>query len=278
MNQLIDGKQIAEKIKSEIKNDVKILREKPKLAVILAGKNPASKLYVSKKRDACQEAGIECKVHNLSEQVVQESIISLIEKLNEDKTVDGIMVQLPLPNGIDETAVLEAISPEKDVDGLTTASLGKLAIGDETFAPATAKGVIELLERENVKIKGKHAVIIGRSNIVGKPLALMLLNRHATVTICHSHSRPIDKYTKEADILITAVGKPDLIKKDMVKREAVVIDVGIAKKKDGSVTGDVDFEKVKEKASKITPVPGGVGPMTIAMLMRNVVEAGESGE
>ncbi|MFO7872762.1 MAG: bifunctional 5,10-methylenetetrahydrofolate dehydrogenase/5,10-methenyltetrahydrofolate cyclohydrolase [Candidatus Undinarchaeales archaeon] len=278
MAKVIDGKKLAEKVRKEIKSDLKAHKKKPVLSVILAGKNPASKMYVKKKKEACEEAGIECNVHNLSEHVVHDSIISLIEKLNENEEVDGIMVQLPLPKDIDTSVVLESISPEKDVDGLTSASLGKVAVGDETFAPATAKGVIEMLESENAEIKGKHAVIVGHSNIVGKPIALMLLNRFATVTVCHVHSQPIDRYTKEADILVSAVGKADLIKSDMVKEDAVVIDVGITKKEDGSISGDVDFEKVKKKASKITPVPGGVGPMTIAVLMRNVVEASESGE
>ncbi len=278
MAKIIDGKKLAEKIRKEIKSDLKAHKEKPNLSVILVGKNPASKMYVEKKKEACEEAGIECKIHDLSEYSVQDSIISLIERLNEDEIVDGIMVQLPLPKDIDESAVLETISPEKDVDGLTSANLGKVAVGDEIFAPATAKAVIEMLESEDVEIKGKHAVIIGHSNIVGKPTALMLLNRFATVTVCHVHSQPIDRYTKEADILISAVGKANLIKNDMVKEGAVVIDVGITKKDDGSISGDVDFEKVKKKASKITPVPGGVGPMTITMLMKNTVEAAESGK
>lgn len=275
MAKIIDGKKLAEKVRKDLKEEVKTLKNSPKLGVIMVGENPASKLYVSKKKEACNEAGIECKVFDLPEQTSQEKLESLIEKLNDDEEFNGIMVQLPLPENINESKVLEKINPEKDVDGLTSASLGKVAVGDESHAPATAKAVIEMLEQEEVEIKGKHAVIVGHSNIVGKPIALMLLNRFATVTVCHVHSRPIDRYTKEADILISAVGKPDLIKKDMVKENAVVVDVGITKKEDGSIAGDVS-EEVKEKASKITPVPGGVGPMTIAMLMKNSVEASKS--
>ena len=236
------------------------------------GENPASLIYVNAKEKICNELGAYCERYNLSKDVSETDLLKLIDELNDNPKIHGILVQLPLPKQIDDQLVIESIRPEKDVDGFSPLNLGNLAVGNTIIAPATPKAVMRMIESAG-KIEGKHAVIVGRSNIVGKPVALMLLEKNATVTICHSKTRNLGDYTKNADILVAACGVPQLIKKDMVKKGAVVIDVGINRTSGGKIVGDVDFENVKEVASYITPVPGGVGPMTIAMLMDNLLRA-----
>lgn len=272
---IIDGKQISAKMRTEIKTDVDKLKEKgitPGLAVILVGEDPASHVYVRQKELACQEAGLFSDKHALLNSATQEELLTIIDRLNNDEKIDGILVQLPLPKHIDETTVLRAVAPDKDVDGFHPINVGKLSIGEKGFYPCTPYGVIHLLEKSGVNISGKDAVVVGRSNIVGKPAAMLLLNHNATVTICHSKTHKLAEHTKRADILVVAVGAPRAITKDMVKEGAVVIDVGV-NREGGKLVGDVDFEGVKEVASQITPVPGGVGPMTITMLLHNTVQA-----
>jgi len=265
---IIDGTAIAKQMLDELKIQVEESGLSPKLAVILVGDDPASKIYMKSKEAACSHVGIRYEKYLLP-QSTQDELLNLIKELNESE-VNAILLEMPLPRGIDGDAALEAIDPLKDVDGFHPINMGKLLIGDETIAPCTPLGVIELLKRSNIEIFGKHVVVVGRSNIVGKPMAAMLLNRDATVTVCHSKTKNLAKITKEADILIAAIGKPRFITAEMVKEGAVVIDVGI-NNPGGAVVGDVDFEKVKEKASAITPVPGGVGPMTVASLMKNTL-------
>ncbi|NYZ75842.1 bifunctional 5,10-methylenetetrahydrofolate dehydrogenase/5,10-methenyltetrahydrofolate cyclohydrolase [Candidatus Micrarchaeota archaeon] len=265
---IIDGTAIAKEMLDELKLQIKETNLSPKLAVILVGDDPASKIYLKSKEAACSHVGIKYEKYLLPNSASQAELLELIKELNESD-VNAILLQVPLPKGIDEGTSLEAIDPLKDADGFHPINLGRLLIGDESIAPATPSAVIEILKRINVEISGKHSVIVGRSNIVGKPLAAMLLNRDATVTVCHSKTRNMAKITREADILAVAVGKPHFITPEMVKEGAVVIDVGINRVGDRTV-GDVDFEKVKEKASAITPVPGGVGPMTVACLMKHV--------
>lgn len=272
---LIDGKKIAGEIRQEIKEQVintqgKIGR-KPCLAVILVGDDYGSTLYVRNKEKACEEVGMASIVKRLPEETTQAQLLDIIHTLNDDNTVDGIMVQLPLPKHIDEATVVDAISPEKDADGLHTVSCGMLMQGRDSFLPCTPHGIIELLDRSGCTIEGKNAVVIGRSNIVGKPVALMLLNRNATVTICHSKTKNISEITRQADIVVCAVGKANFLTADMVKPGAAVIDVGMNRKPDGKATGDVDFEGVSKVAGYLTPVPGGVGPMTITMLLYNTL-------
>lgn len=272
---LIDGKKIAGEIRQEIKEQVintqgKIGR-KPCLAVILVGDDYGSTLYVRNKEKACEEVGMASIVKRLPEETTQAQLLDIIHTLNDDNTVDGIMVQLPLPKHIDEATVVDAISPEKDADGLHTVSCGMLMQGRDSFLPCTPHGIIELLDRSGCTIEGKKAVVIGRSNIVGKPVALMLLNRNATVTICHSKTKNISEITRQADIVVCAVGKANFLTADMVKPGAAVIDVGMNRKPDGKATGDVDFEDVSKVAGYLTPVPGGVGPMTITMLLYNTL-------
>ena len=273
---IIDGKELAKKIRENLKIECeKLKKEKiiPKLAVIMVGDNPASKVYVKNKSKACQEIGIEYEEYLLSKETKQKELIDLIKKLNEEKTVNGILLQSPLPSHLDINKAFKEIDYRKDVDGFTPISTGKLTIGEDTFVSCTPLGVIKMFEEYNIDLTGKSVVILGRSNIVGKPLIHCCLNKNATVTVCHSKTKDLKEYTKRADILIVAIGKSKYLTEDMVKEGAVVIDVGINRGKDGKLTGDVDFENVEKKASYITPVPGGVGPMTIAMLMNNVIKA-----
>ncbi len=283
---IIDGKQVAADMRAEIKTEVSQLATKdiiPGLGVILVGEDPASQSYVGAKEKACAEAGIYSDDNRLPADTTQEALIALVEQMNTDPKIHGILVQLPLPKHIDESAVIGTIHPEKDVDGFTPGNVGRLVIGEPCFLPCTPHGVVQLLARSGVEISGAHAVVVGRSNIVGKPIANMLLqkkeNANATVTICHTGTKDMASFTRQADILIVAAGWPNTITADMVKKGAAVIDVGVNRVEDATrkrgyrLVGDVDFEGVKEKASVITPVPGGVGPMTITMLMVNTVES-----
>lgn len=275
MAQLIDGKLISTQIKDELKLEVAALKEKgviPCLAVIQVGNDPASSVYVNNKKKACAYIGIESLSYELEETISQEELLSIIDELNHNEMVHGILVQLPLPKHIDEESVIKAISPEKDVDGFHPETVGNMCIGSKGFLPCTPAGVIQLLKRSNIDICGKECVVVGRSNIVGKPMALLLLRENGTVTIAHSKTNDLKEITKRADILIAAVGKPKFITSEYVKEGAVVIDVGIHRNDDNKLCGDVDFDDVIDKVSAITPVPGGVGPMTIAMLMNNCVE------
>ncbi|MDI6888129.1 MAG: bifunctional methylenetetrahydrofolate dehydrogenase/methenyltetrahydrofolate cyclohydrolase FolD [Methanocellales archaeon] len=276
---IIDGTQIAAGIQEELIHEVKQLKDKhhltPGLATILVGDDPASRIYVSMKKKACEKIGIHYEEHTFPGDVKEENVIRLIQKLNQDEKIHGILVQLPLPSHLNEPSVLCSIAPEKDVDGFHPANMGRLLAGDESTPPCTPSGIITLLEKTGIKIAGKHAVVVGRSNIVGKPVAAMLLNRDATVTICHSKTKDLERYTGQADILVVAIGRAKFITEEMVKDGVAVIDVGI-NRVGGKLYGDVDFERVKEKASTITPVPGGVGPMTVAMLMKNTVTAAKN--
>ncbi len=275
---IIDGKKIAAAVREEIRLRVLRLAEAtgrvPGLAAVLVGDNPASASYVRSKTKACQEAGIFSRQLTPAGDIPQENLLAMIRDLNGDPAIHGILVQLPLPSHLDERTVLEAVAPEKDVDGFTFGSLGRLVENQARFVPCTPAGIIELLDREGVEVKGKHAVVVGRSEIVGKPVAFLLLHRHATVTICHSRTADLGAETRRADILVAAVGQARLISGAMVKPGAVVIDVGI-NRVEGKLVGDVDFESVAQVASAITPVPGGVGPMTVAMLLRNTLQAFE---
>ena len=273
--QIINGKEIAAQIRSELKERVTALTDQgrtPGLAVVLVGDNPSSEVYVRQKKKACQEIGIYSEEHRLPASITQEELIALIDRLNADPKIHGILVQLPLPDGLDENEVIERIDPKKDVDGFHPINVGRLAIGLKAYVPCTPAGVLELVKRTGTSISGKKVVVLGRSNIVGKPAARLFLKENATVTVCHSRTENIDEECRQADILVVAVGHPQLVKKDWVKPGAVVIDVGI-NRVDGKLVGDVDFEEVKEVAGALTPVPGGVGPMTIAMLMKNTVGA-----
>lgn len=276
MANLIDGKKISQEIKDELKEKVAKLKEEGisiSLAVIQVGNNPASTVYVGNKKKACAYVGIESLAYELPEETTEEELLDLVKELNAKKEVNGILVQLPLPKHIDEDKVIKTISPEKDVDGFHPQSVGALSIGQKGFVSCTPAGIIQLLKRSGVSIDGKECVIVGRSNIVGKPMALLLLRENGTVTICHSHTSDLKEVTRRADILVVAIGKAKMIDADYIKEGAVVIDVGMDRDENGKLCGDVDFESVKEKASAITPVPGGVGPMTIAMLMNNCVES-----
>lgn len=275
MAQLIDGKLISAQIKDELKAEVAQLKEKgivPCLAVIQVGNDPASSVYVNNKKKACAYIGIESKSYELEESISQEELLTLVEELNQDRSVNGILVQLPLPKHIDENAVIHSIAPEKDVDGFHPETVGNMCIGSKGFLPCTPAGVIQLLKRSNIEIAGKECVVIGRSNIVGKPMAILLLRENGTVTITHSKTQNLKEVTKRADILVAAIGKPKFVTAEYVKDGAVVIDVGIHRNENNKLCGDVDFDDVVDKVSAITPVPGGVGPMTIAMLMNNCVE------
>ena len=276
MAKIIDGKELAKNIRLKLKDEVIELKNadiNPKLAVIMVGDDKASKVYVKNKSKACEDVGIEYEEYILPAKTKMEELLELIEKLNNDETVHGILVQSPLPKGLDANEAFRTISPKKDVDGFNPKNVGKLSLNQDCFVSCTPYGIIKMLETYNVEIEGAHAVIIGRSNIVGKPLAQCLLNKNATVTICHSKTKNLKEITKQADILIAAIGKAKYVTKDMVKEGATVIDVGINRMDDGKLLGDTDFENIKNKVSYITPVPGGVGPMTIAMLMHNVVKA-----
>lgn len=270
---IIDGKVVSAHIRQELSSEVKELGIKPKLAVILVGNDPASAVYVRNKQKACIETGIEPLQITLPENTAEDDLLALIDELNSDESVNGILVQLPLPKTISEKKVIERISPNKDVDAFTYESVGKIVEGNYGFLPCTPAGIMELLKFYNISPEGKECVIIGRSNIVGKPMALLLLNANGTVTVCHSRTHDLKEVTKRADILVVAIGKPNFVTSDMVKDGAVVIDVGINRLPDGKLCGDVAFDEVAEKASFITPVPGGVGPMTITMLMKNTVSA-----
>jgi len=273
---VIDGKKISNEIKDELKLKVEKMKEEGKqvtLAVVLVGDDPASKVYVANKKKACEYIGIRSLSYELPEQTSQAELLALVEKLNNDTDVNGILVQLPLPAHIDEEAVLGAISPAKDVDGFHPMNVGKLSIGQKGMVSCTPAGVIELLKRSGIGIEGKECVIIGRSNIVGKPMALLMLKENATVTVCHSRTKNLKEVAKRADILIVAMGKPRFVNKEYVKEGAVVIDVGIHRDENNKLCGDVDYNDVVDHVSAITPVPGGVGPMTIAMLMKNCVES-----
>lgn len=275
MAQLIDGKLISTQIKDELKAEVAVLKEKgitPCLAVIQVGNDPASSVYVNNKKKACAYIGIESLSYELEEQISQEELLTIIDELNHNEMVNGILVQLPLPRHIDENTVIHAIAPEKDVDGFHPETVGNMCIGSKGFLPCTPAGVIQLLKRSNIEIEGKECVVIGRSNIVGKPMAMLLLRENGTVTITHSRTKDLKEITKRADILVAAIGKPKFVTAEYVKEGAVVIDVGIHRNENNKLCGDVDFDDVIEKVSAITPVPGGVGPMTIAMLMNNCVE------
>ena len=276
MYQLINGKEVAEKIKLQVKEEVKSLGKDVTLAVVIVGDNPASKVYVNNKKKACKLVGIQSLEYGLPENTSENELLNLIDRLNNYNYVDGILVQLPLPRHINTDKVIEQINPEKDVDGFTAINTGKLWLGQYDIAPCTAMGVIELLDYYNIDIAGKHCVIVGRSNIVGKPVAALMLERNATVTVCHSKTQNLYDVTRTADILIVAVGKPKFITWGMVKDGAVVIDVGINRDENGKLCGDVDFENVKDKTTAITPVPGGCGPMTVAMLVKNTLEAAKS--
>lgn len=273
---LIDGKKISSQIKDELKEKVSQLKSDGKeitLAVIQVGNDPASTVYVGNKKKACEYIGIKSLAYELSEDITQEELLDLIKKLNEDNEVNGILVQLPLPKHIDEDLVIKTIDPKKDVDGFHPQSVGALSIGQKGFISCTPAGIIQLLKRTGIEIEGKECVIIGRSNIVGKPMALLMLRENATVTICHSKTKNLKEVAKRADILIVAIGKPKFVNHEYIKEGAVVIDVGIHRNENNKLCGDVDFEDVKPYVSAITPVPGGVGPMTIAMLMNNCVES-----
>lgn len=269
---IIDGKALASKIKEEIKEKVARLPVKPGLAAVLVGDNLASKMYVSMKQKACSEVGFHSESFELPKHITQKELVLLIRKLNEKENIHGILVQFPLPDHIKTENVMEAISPTKDVDGLHPLNMGRLLVGDECFAAATPKGIVRLLDEYKISVGGKEVVIVNHSTVIGKPLALMMLKRNATVSVCHKYTKDLKNHTSKADVLITAVGIPNLIKANMVKKGVVVIDGGIAKVGDKTV-GDVDFNAVKKKASWITPVPGGVGPMTIAMLLENTLRA-----
>ena len=273
---IIDGKELAKKIRANLKIECDELKKKnikSKLAVIMVGEDPASKVYVRNKSRACEDVGIEYEEYLLGEKTTQKELIELIKKLNNDKTVNGILLQSPIPSNLDINEAFRTISPEKDVDGFNPINVGKLVLNQDTFVSCTPYGIMKMFEEYNIDLTGKNVVILGRSNIVGKPLIHCCLNKNATVTSCHSKTQNLAQKAKEADVLISAIGKANFVTADMVKDGAVVIDVGINRLDNGKITGDVDFENVKEKASYITPVPGGVGPMTIAMLMNNVIKA-----
>jgi len=276
MPQIINGKEIAQIIKDEMRAEVAALKELGKkccLAVIQVGNDPASSVYVSNKKKACEYIGIDSLSYELPETTTEEELLSLIDKLNEEAGVHGILCQLPLPKHINEKTILNRIDPKKDVDGFHPQNVGALVVGDFGFVSCTPAGIIELLKRSNIEIEGKHCVVIGRSNIVGKPMALLMLRENATVTVCHSKTKNLKEICKQADILIVAVGRPLFVTKEFIKDGAVVVDVGIHRDENNKLCGDVDFKDVEAYVSAITPVPGGVGPMTICMLMKNCLEA-----
>ncbi|MFA9408932.1 MAG: bifunctional methylenetetrahydrofolate dehydrogenase/methenyltetrahydrofolate cyclohydrolase FolD [Candidatus Dadabacteria bacterium] len=277
MAEIIDGKKVSEHIRAEIAEGVEKLKAEtgitPGLAAVLVGEDPASEIYVRNKRKACADAGMYSEEHKLPAETTEQELLNLVDRLNNDLNIHGILVQLPLPDHINEAKILRAVTPLKDVDGFHPYNVGLLVEGNPSFISCTAHGIIKMLEFYNIDIAGKQAVIVGRSNIVGKPVSMLLLHRHATVTICHSRTKPLDEVTRRADILVAAIGRANFITADMVKEGAVVIDVGINRNEEGKLTGDVDFEAVSQKASYITPVPGGVGPMTISMLLWNTLES-----
>lgn len=276
MAEIIDGKKIAAEVREGIKKETEELAGKgcqPGLAAVLVGNDPASAIYVRNKRKACEKAGIYSEEHKLPEETSQEDLLALIKRLNKNHRIHGILVQLPLPKHLHTEEIIYSISPEKDVDGLHPFNVGHLTMGDPVFVPCTPAGVMAMLDYHKIPIEGKKAVIIGRSNLVGRPISLLLMHRHATITICHSRTPDIGAVSREADILVAAIGKTKFVTEDMVKSGAAVIDVGINRQDDGTLAGDVDFDSVSKKAGWITPVPGGVGPMTIAMLLKNTLES-----
>jgi len=276
MAKILDGKAVSQRIKDELKIEVENLKKEGKsvgLAVIIVGDNPASRIYVNNKKKACEQLGIHSEEFALPAETTEEELKALVEKLNADDNIDGILVQLPLPKHINEEAVINTISAKKDVDAFHPSNVGKIMIGNYDFLPCTPAGVMELIAESGISVEGKNCVVVGRSNIVGKPQAMLLLQKNGTVTICHSRTKDLAAVTREADILVAAVGVPELIKGDMIKEGAVVIDVGMNRLPDKKLVGDVDFAECEKKAAAITPVPGGVGPMTIAMLMKNTVKA-----
>ena len=274
--EILDGKKISAKVREDLKLEVDNLKKegiKPKLAVIMVGNDPASKVYVRNKNKACEEIGIEYEEFLLGEETTMEELLNVIDNLNKNQNIDGILLQSPIPKHLDINKAFRAILPEKDVDGFHPINAGKLSIGEKCFVPCTPHGVVKIIEEYNIETEGKNVVIVGRSNIVGQPLIQCMLKKNATVTVCHSKTRNLEEFTRKADILIVAIGKPKFITENMVKEGVVVIDIGINRNEEGKLVGDVDFDNVSKKASYITPVPGGVGPMTVAMLMENVVEA-----
>ena len=276
MYKIISGKEVSEAVKLRVADEVKQLKAngiEPCLAVILVGDDPASRVYVNNKKKACEFCGIRSLEYVLPAKTTQDELVALVEKLNEDKTVNGILCQLPLPKHLDEKTILNLIRPEKDVDAFHPENVGHIMIGDFNFLPCTPAGIMEMLRYEKIDLDGKNCVVIGRSNIVGKPMAMLMLKENATVTICHSRTKNLKEIVAGADVIVAAVGKPNFVTADMVKEGAVIIDVGINRMNDGKLCGDVDFDACKEKASYITPVPGGVGPMTIATLMQNTITA-----
>lgn len=276
MAKILDGKAVSQRIKDELKEQVSQLKSQGReigLAVIIVGDNPASRIYVNNKKKACEYVGINSYEYALPESTTEDELKKLVEDLNQDSKIDGILVQLPLPSHINEDAVINTISVNKDVDAFHPVNVGKIMIGDYDFLPCTPAGVMELIKESGIDVEGKNCVVVGRSNIVGKPQAMLLLHSNGTVTICHSRTKNLSEVTKNADILVAAVGVPEMIKGDMVKEGAVVIDVGMNRLADKRLVGDVDYEECAKKAAAITPVPGGVGPMTIAMLMKNTVKA-----
>ncbi len=275
MATIIDGKAEAQRIKDALSSKVAPLGKKPCLAIVLVGQNPASLVYVSGKEKACKEIGFSCQRLNLPESISEVELIGIIEKLNNDNNVNGILVQLPLPKHIDEELVIDMVRPDKDVDGFSPVNMGALFVGKGIFVPGTPKGIIRLIESTGVPMEGKHAVVVGRSNIVGKPVAALLLEKNCTVTMCHSKTKNLQDYTLQADILIAAIGRANMIKGTMIKHGAIVIDVGINRLPGGVLVGDVDFESASKVAGFITPVPGGVGPMTIACVLENTLMAFE---
>ena len=278
MAQIIDGKKISTQIKDEVKEQVAVLKQKGidvTLAVIQVGKDPASTVYVGNKKKACEYVGIRSLAYELPEETSEQELLELVQSLNAKEDVDGILVQLPLPKHIDEDKVIRTISPDKDVDGFHPVNVGKMVIGEDTFLPCTPAGIIEMIKRTDIDIEGKECVVIGRSNIVGKPMAMLMLKENATVTIAHSRTKDLKEVTKRADIIVAAIGKAKFVTADYVKEGAVVIDVGMDRDENGKLCGDVDFESVSKVASAITPVPGGVGPMTVTMLLVNCLRSVE---
>lgn len=276
MSRIIDGKLVSAKVRANVAKETEELKEKGVsvgLAVVIVGNDPASRVYVNNKKKVCAEVGFISREYALPEETTQQELLDLVNELNNDKEINGILVQLPLPKHLDEKQVIEAISPMKDVDAFNAVNVGKIMIGDYDFLPCTPAGVMEMLKEYDIDPKSKNCVVIGRSNIVGKPMAMLLLHKHGTVTICHSRTVNLKEICAKADILVAAIGKAKFVTADMVKEGAVVIDVGMNRDENGKLCGDVDFENVKDKAEAITPVPGGVGPMTIAMLMKNTLKA-----
>lgn len=279
MAKIIDGKEISANVKEQVRAEAEQLKAQGVeigLAVVIVGNNPASRVYVNNKKKACEAVGFNSYEYALPEETTQQELLELVSKLNADSKVDGILVQLPLPKHIDETAVINAILPEKDVDAFHPANVGHIMIGDFSFLPCTPAGVMEMLAQTGIDVDGKNCVVIGRSNIVGKPMAMLLLHKNATVTICHSHTKNLAEICSKADVLVAAVGKANFVTPDMVKEGAAVIDVGMNRLENGKLCGDVDYNACFDKAGWITPVPGGVGPMTIAMLMKNTLTAAKS--